>query len=92
MQVSIDNVDDLLEEWEQVKRKRSPYTDGIEDLTDYIKMKAEIDRYAHSIRYARLTNNQSDELSHTIKFVGSYTQFAKEYVYRVLKNDRPPQP
>ena len=58
MQALIDNVDDLLAEWEQVKRKRLPYTAGMEDLTDYIKYKTEIDGYEYNIRYARLTNNQ----------------------------------
>lgn len=91
MQASVNNVDDLLEEWEQIKRKRLPYTAGMEDLTDYIKYKTEIEGYAHHIRYARLTNNQFEESEYAVKFIESYTQFARDYVYRVLKDDNQTQ-
>jgi hypothetical protein len=90
MQVS-DSIDDLLEEWEYIKRKRLPYAAGIEDLSDYIRSKAEIEGYAHSIRNARLTNDHNQESEFSVKFVESYTQFAKDYVYRVLKDDRQTQ-
>jgi hypothetical protein len=89
MQASANNLDDLLEEWEQVKRKRLPFTSGMEDLTDYIQYKTEIEGYAHNIRCARLTNNQIEESQFAIKFIESYNQFAKDYVYRVLKDDKP---
>jgi hypothetical protein len=85
---ALTNVDDLLAEWEQIKRKRLPNTAGIEDLTDYIKYKTEIEGYAHNIRYARLTNNQDQESEFAVKFIESYSQFAKDYVYRVLKDDK----
>jgi hypothetical protein len=88
---ALTNLDDLLAEWEQVKRKRLPYTAGMEDLSDYIKYKTEIDSYAHNIRYARLTNDHDQESEFSVKFIESYTQFAKDYVYRVLKDDNQTQ-
>jgi len=87
MQVS-DSIDDLLEEWEYIKRKRLPYASGIEDLSDYIRSKAEIEGYAHSIRNARLTNDQQTEQLSKDLFITLYLQFRQDFVFKVLKNDK----
>jgi hypothetical protein len=90
MQAS-DSIDDLLEEWEYIKRKRLPYASNIEDLSDYIRFKAEIEGYAHSIRNSRLTNDQQTELSMIELFTASYLQFRQDFVFKVLKNDNQTQ-
>jgi hypothetical protein len=90
MQVS-DSIDDLLEEWEYIKRKRLPYASGIEDLSDYIRSKTEIEGYAHSIRNSRLTNDQQTEQTSIELFTTAYLQFRQDFVFKVLKNDNQTQ-
>lgn len=92
MQASTNTVDDLLEQWEYIKRKRLPYATGIEDLSDYINFKIQIDDYAHCLRNSRLTNNSAEEELYTVKFTELLSKFTQDYVYRALKDDNQTQP
>lgn len=87
MQQLINNVDDLLEQWEEVKYLSSHIgpNDNI-DILDYMNRKGQLIHYSQELRYARLSNNIIDEAEYTTKFVEAYTNFSKDFIFRILKN------
>jgi hypothetical protein len=87
MQQLINNVDDLLEQWEEVKYLSSHIgpNDNI-DILDYMNRKGQLIHYSQELRYARLSNNIIDEAEYTTKFVEAYTTFSKDFIFRILKN------
>jgi hypothetical protein len=91
MQV-LTNVNDMLEEWEQIKYVSSHIspTDDI-DILDYMRRKSQLMHYSQELRYARLINDIKSEQEYTIKFTEAYTTFIKDFVFRVLKNDNQTQ-
>ena len=87
MQQSINPVDELLEQWEEMKYCSSHITptDDI-DILDYMRRKGQLMAYSQELRYARLQNNTEVEAEYTTKFVEAYTNFSKDFIFRVLKN------
>jgi hypothetical protein len=91
MQV-LTNVNDMLEEWEQIKYVSSHISPADDiDILDYMRRKSQITNYSQELRYARLINDIKSEQEHTIKFTEAYTTFIKDFVFRVLKNDNQTQ-
>ena len=90
MQVST-NVDDLLEEWEQLKHLKNPDAITKDEIMAYICWKMVIDQYAQGLRNARLTNNKDNEQESTRLFIDAYIRFSQDFVFKVLKNDRKTQ-
>jgi hypothetical protein len=89
MQVSIDDVNAMLEEWEQLKYVSAHI--GPNDQTTilaYMQAKCQIMHYSQQLRRARLVNNVDSEQEYTIKFTEAYTAFIKDFIFRVLKNDK----
>ena len=87
MQQSINPVDELLEQWEEVKYLSSHITptDDI-DILDYMHRKSQLMHYSQELRYARLSNNIIDEADYTAKFIEAYTNFSRDFIFRILKN------
>lgn len=86
--LALTNVNDMLEEWEQIKYVSSHIspTDDI-DILDYMRRKSQLMHYSQELRYARLVNDTQIEQEYTIKFTEAYNTFIKDFVFRVLKND-----
>jgi hypothetical protein len=42
--------------------------------------------YSQELRYARLSNNIIDEADYTAKFIEAYTNFSRDFIFRILKN------
>jgi hypothetical protein len=91
MPVSVDNVNDMLEEWEQIRYVSSHISSNDVDILDYMRRKGQIMHYSQELRYARLINNTQIEQEYTVKFTEAYTTFIKDFVFKVLKNDTSPQ-
>ncbi len=91
MQAS-DNVDELLAQWEEIKYRSSHIgpNDNI-DIFNYMQRKSQLMQYSQELRYARLQNNTKVEAEYTEKFIEAYTNFSKDFVFRVLKNDNQTQ-
>jgi hypothetical protein len=89
---ALTNVNDMLEEWEQIKYVSSHIspTDDI-DILDYMRRKSQLMHYSQELRYARLINDTQIEQEYTVKFTEAYTTFIKDFVFKVLKNDTSPQ-
>lgn len=90
MQQLINNVDDLLEEWEEIKYVSSHISpdDNIDDIMDYMQRTCQLMHYSQELRYARLVNNAADEAEYTAKFIEAYTNFSKDFIFRILKNGK----
>lgn len=88
MQASIDNIDDLLEEWEQLKHKQYPNPSNKDEVMSFVCWKMTIDEYAKDLRTSRLENNKDKERKCTKNFINAYNSFSKDYVFKVLTNDR----
>jgi hypothetical protein len=87
MQASTNNVDDLLEEWEEIKYVSSHISpDDDIDILDYMQRKSQLMHYSQELRYARLVNNTKDEAEYAAKFIEAYTSFSRDFIFRVLKN------
>lgn len=80
------NVDDLLEQWEQVKRVSCPRSDSMTEAITHECAKNDVEAYATSIRNCRLNNNLTDEPYYIEKFIDSYNKFTSTFVYRILKS------
>jgi hypothetical protein len=87
MPVSVDNVNDMLEEWEQIRYVSSHISSNDVDILDYMRRKGQIMHYSQELRYARLINDTQIEQEYTVKFAEAYTTFIKDFVFKVLKND-----
>ena len=87
MQQLTNPVDELLEQWEEIKHVSSHIspTDDI-DILDYMQRKGQLMHYSQELRYARLSNNIIDEAEYTAKFIEAYTTFSKDFIFRILKN------
>ncbi len=87
MQQLINNVDELLAQWEEVKYLSSHIgpTDNI-DILDYMQRKSQLMQYSQELRYARLSNDAIGEAEYTAKFIEAYTNFSKDFIFRILKN------
>jgi hypothetical protein len=87
MQPLINPVDELLEQWEEMKYCSSHIgpNDDI-DILDYMRRKGQLMAYSMELRYARLSNNNIVEAEYTEKFVEAYTNFSRDFIFRVLKN------
>lgn len=79
------SINELLEQWEQIKQKSCPTAEDIADASRYIRALDQVDHYAKEIRNCRLTNNQIDEARNTVRFIEAYYDFTKDFVYRSLK-------
>ena len=87
MQQLTNNVDELLEQWEQVKYLSSHISSTDDtDILDYMRRKAQLMHYSQELRFARLSNNTIDEADYTTKFIEAYTTFSKDFIFRILKN------
>ena len=87
MQQLTNNVDELLEQWEQVKYLSSHISSTDDtDILDYMRRKAQLMTYSQELRYARLMNNTKVEADYTIKFIEAYNAFSKDFIFRILKN------
>ena len=87
MQQLTNPVDELLEQWEEVKYLSSHITSSDDiDILDYMRRKGQLMAYSQELRYARLSNNTEVEAEYTTKFVEAYTNFSKDFIFRVLKN------
>jgi hypothetical protein len=80
-------VDELLEQWEEIKYCSSHIkpTDDT-DILDYMRRKAQLMGYSQELRYARLQNNTKVEAEYTEKFIAAYTTFSRDFIFRILKN------
>jgi hypothetical protein len=89
---ALTNVDELLAQWEEIKYLSSHISpnDNI-DILDYMRRKGQLMHYSQELRHARLINNTKTEQEYTIKFIEAYNDFIKDFVFRVLKNDRTTQ-
>jgi len=87
MQQLTNNVDELLEQWEEVKYLSSHIgpNDSI-DILDYMHRKGQLMHYSQELRYARLSNDTASEAEYTAKFIEAYTSFSKDFIFRILKN------
>lgn len=87
MQPLTNPVDELLVQWEEVKYLSSHIgpSDNI-DILDYMHRKSELMHYSQELRYARLSNDSIGEAEYTAKFIEAYTNFSKDFIFRVLKN------
>lgn len=79
------SIDELLEEWERIKQLGCPTAEDINDVSKYAQAKNRVDELAQQIRNSRLTNDKLQEFSCTSKFVETYYDFNKDFVYRSLK-------
>ena len=80
-------VDELLEQWEEIKYISSHITSTDDtDILDYMRRKAQLVHYSQELRFARLSNNTIDEADYTAKFIEAYTTFSKDFIFRILKN------
>ena len=87
MQQLINPVDELLEQWEEVKYLSSHITSADDiDILDYMHRKGQLMQYSQELRYARLSNNIIDEADYTAKFIEAYTNFSRDFIFRILKN------
>ena len=88
MQALTDNIDDLLEEWEEIKHRPMHNRSVADDDSrlKFVLQKFEIIEYSQKLRHARLVNNVKDEEKYAEKFVTAYTNFSKNYVFGILKN------
>jgi hypothetical protein len=87
MQQLTNPVDELLEQWEEMKYCSSHIgpTDDT-DILDYMRRKSQLMHYSQELRFARLSNNTIDEADYTAKFIEAYTTFSKDFIFRILKN------
>jgi len=91
MQIS-DNINDMLEQWENVRHRPCPSSDnndnltGLENLNQYMSAKRVVDKLANLIRLSRLENNKKDEEVYSKQFLVLYNLFDKDFMYRILKN------
>lgn len=87
MQQLTNPVDELLEQWEEIKYLSSHIgpNDNI-DILDYMHRKGQLMQYSQELRYARLSNNIIDEADYTAKFIEAYTNFSRDFIFRILKN------
>ena len=89
---ALTNVDELLAQWEEIKYLSSHISPNDDiDILDYMRRKSQLMHYSQELRYARLINNTQNEQEYTVKFTEAYTTFIKDFVFRVLKNDRTTQ-
>ena len=87
MQQLTNNVDELLEQWEEMKYCSSHITPNYDlDILDYMNRKGQLMHYSQELRYARLSNNIIDEADYTAKFIEAYTNFSRDFIFRILKN------
>ena len=87
MQQLTNPVDELLEQWEEIKHISSHITSTDDtDILDYMRRKAQLMTYSQELRYARLMNNTKVEADYTIKFIEAYNAFSKDFIFRILKN------
>ena len=80
------NVDEMLEQWEQIKKLSCPRGDGFYDVIVHECAKNDVEAYAQQIRKSRLVNDIKVEEEACIKFEELYLEFTKNFVFRVLKN------
>ena len=84
----LQSIDELLEEWEQIKKLQCPTAVDIADVSRYAKSKTRVDELAQTIRNSRLLNDRDTEVSSTTKFIEAFYDFNKDFVFRTLKNGR----
>ena len=82
------SINELLEEWEQIKQLGCPTAVDIIDVSEYAHAKSLVDALAQEIRNSRLLNDQSKEVRSTTKFIEAYCDFSRDFLFRTLKNDR----
>lgn len=82
------SIDELLEEWERIKQLGCPTAIDINDVSKYTQAKSRVDELAQQVRTCRLTNDKLQEMTSTKKFIETYYDFNKDFVYRSLKNER----
>lgn len=86
------NVDDLLEQWEQVKNTPIPTPCSLTEALEFTRLKNTISDLSRQIRNSRLENDTHAEEYYLKYFNELYDSFSKDFVYRVLKNDKQTQP
>lgn len=86
----INNIDEdvsgMLETWEMLKHQTCPKSDGMIEAIVYESAKNQVDCYAQDLRNSRLENNIENEIQFTSKFIETYLDFSRDYVFRTLKN------
>jgi len=91
MQMLDNNLDDLLEAWENIKDLPIPVPCTLNEALEFTDLKQTLTTLSHKIRNSRLENDIFTEEICLEQFCNVYNTFSKEYVYRILKNERKSQ-
>ena len=84
---SIDTeINELLSQWGLIRNISCPTGDSMHEAIVHECAKNLVDSYAQDLRTSRLENNAQNEIHYTEKFVDSYYDFTKVFVFRILKN------
>ena len=81
------NIDELLEQWDEVKTISCPRSSSMVDVIIHECAKNEVDCLAQDVRIRRLENKKSTKSRHIEEFVNAYYAFTKQFVFKILKND-----
>ena len=81
-----EDVNGMLETWEILKHKSCPKSDSMIEAIVHESAKNQVDCYAQDLRNSRLENNIENEILFTSKFIETYLDFSRDYVFRTLKN------
>jgi hypothetical protein len=89
MQPSVNSeIHELLLQWESIRHISCPTGDSMHEAIVHECAKNLVDSYAQDLRTSRLENNSLNEVHYTAKFVESYYNFTKDFVFRILKNGK----
>ena len=80
------SIDELLEQWHQLKDAPIPVPTTLVEAVKFSNIKDEITSQVHALQISKLQNDSVAEKYWSNTFRTSYEQFAKEYLYRVLKS------
>ena len=80
------SIDELLDQWYQLKDAPIPVPTTLVEAVKFSNIKDEISSQVHALQISKLQNDSVAEEFWSNTFRNSYEQFAKEYLYRVLKS------
>lgn len=81
------DIDASMEQWEEhLKNAPVPTPCSLDDAIRYTNLKNTISHLGHKIRVARFENDTEAEEWYIEHFAELYTEFEKDFVYRILKN------
>lgn len=81
-----DDINDLLEQWEQLKNTPIPVPISLNDALEFTKLKDTISNLSHQIRTSRLENSIKAEAYYISHFYVCYYCFTEQFVFRILKH------